>query len=93
LIVGKKSESDFVFLNGLADFDRLVRRNSNDLKSQTAELWLSIAQLNQLPVTVGSPATAIKDENGGLCLNGRHQFEWCSVGGLYAYLRDLDSIQ
>ena len=36
--VGKKSEGDFVFFNGLTDFSGLVRRNSNDLKSQTAEL-------------------------------------------------------
>ena len=36
--VGKKSESDFVFFNGLTDFGGPVRRNSNDLKSQTAEL-------------------------------------------------------
>src|SRR5260370_41289483 len=69
LTVGKTSEGDFVFFNGLADFGGLVRRNSNDLKSQTAELGFGITQLNQLPVTVRPPAASIDTEYSGRALD------------------------
>jgi len=58
--VRQKGETDVLFFNGLAELWWLVRRNTDNLKSELAELGLGVAQLNQLPVTMRSPAATIK---------------------------------
>ncbi len=69
--VREKGEADVMFFKGLTNLGGLVGRNPDDLRSELAELRFRVAQLNQLPVAMRSPAATVKHQDCRLCLDGR----------------------
>jgi len=65
--VGQKRKTDVLLLNCLMELRGLIRRDSDYLESELAELRPHIAQLDQLPVAMRSPAAAIKHQHYRLC--------------------------
>lgn len=91
--VREEKEFEAVLLNCLAHLGWEVRRNTDDLKSGAAELRFDVAQLNQLPVAVGSPASSIKHEQRGLSLDGSGEIEVRAIGVFEGDVRDFHAIQ
>ncbi len=81
LAVGEKSKIDLMFFDGLSYFGGLVGRKAEDSKSKLANLLIYFAQLNQLPLAVRSPPTAVEDQNCRLFPKSRHEIENPTIGG------------
>ena len=59
--VGEKREAIAMLFYCLVDFRWLVWGNADYLKSELPYLEINVAQLNQLPVAMWSPASAVKE--------------------------------
>lgn len=59
--VGEQREANAMLFYCLADFRWLVWRHADYLKSELPYFEIKVAQLNQLPVAMWSPASAVKD--------------------------------
>jgi hypothetical protein len=78
--VRKQVEPDIELLNRLLNPGRLVRRDSDDVKTELIELRCNVAQLTQLPPAMRSPASAIEDQQRGPALDGSVQVKRLAGG-------------
>ena len=85
--VREQIEGQTSFQNGLEHLRRRIRADGNDLESQLDQLGLNALQLDQLPVAVRSPPTAINNQHRRLAGQGRRELHGGAIRGHQSDIR------